>query len=139
MEKARSHAAVVQCIDPRFRTPVEHLLAEDLKIPINEMTVTSVAGGAHDLARRMPGKGLIRFGCEVATNHHGAGMIVLINHHDCGAYGGSEQFASLEAEMRFHEEQLTQARDYILKKVPVREVRGYFAWMNGHLRLDRKC
>jgi len=54
---------------------------------------------------------------------HHVRKIVIINHQDCGAYGGSAKFnGNAEAEQKFHEEELRKAKSIILEKYPDKEV-----------------
>jgi hypothetical protein len=54
---------------------------------------------------------------------HHAARIVIVNHADCGAYGGSKEFkGDDEAEQKFHEVQLKSAKEKILKYYPGKEV-----------------
>ena len=49
--------------------------------------------------------------------------IVIVNHADCGAYGGSKEFkGDDEAEQKFHEGELQKAKEKILKYYPGKEV-----------------
>ena len=60
---------------------------------------------------------------DVPVNLHHAKKIVIVNHQDCGAYGGSRQFKEDgDAEQRFHEKELKKAKEKILAKYPDREV-----------------
>ena len=52
----------------------------------------------------------------VPCDLHHAEKIVIVNHADCGAYGGSKQFkGDLEAEQKFHESELQKAKEKILE------------------------
>jgi hypothetical protein len=60
--------------------------------------------------------------CVPCDLHH-VGKIVIVNHQDCGAYGGSAKFnGDSEAEQKFHEEELRRAKAKILEKYPEKEV-----------------
>jgi len=59
----------------------------------------------------------------VPCDLHHVEKIVIVNHADCGAYGGSKQFnGDLEAEQRFHEGELRKAKEKILAQYPGKEV-----------------
>lgn len=48
---------------------------------------------------------------------------MIINHEDCGAYGGSAKFnGDQKAEKEFHFNELRKAKEKILKKYPERAV-----------------
>ncbi len=54
---------------------------------------------------------------------HETKQIILMNHLDCGGYGGSKAFATPEAEHERHQADLRQARDLIRQKYPELEVK----------------
>ncbi len=58
---------------------------------------------------------------------HGLRHIMLINHRDCGAYGGSRAFASREAERHEHERDLRKAAEILHKEFPEITVGLHFA------------
>lgn len=69
-------------------------------------------------------KQLIETGCAqlekavaVAMTLHEGDTIVLLQHTDCGAYGGSGELGMLEEEIAFQEVQLRTAKDKILSFV----------------------
>ena len=54
---------------------------------------------------------------------HHAKKLVIVNHQDCGAYGGSKVFNGDEAaEENFHKEELKKAKAKILQKYPDLEI-----------------
>jgi hypothetical protein len=59
----------------------------------------------------------------VPCNLHHVEKIIIVNHADCGAYGGSKQFSGdSDAEQKFHESELQKAKEKILKYYPDKEV-----------------
>jgi len=67
---------------------------------------------------------------NVAIEKHGAERIVLIDHVDCGAYGGSSKFdGDAEAEKSFHIEKLKEAKEILQKQYPeLQIVTFYMSW-----------
>ena len=63
---------------------------------------------------------------ETSVRLHSIKEIWLIDHIDCGAYGGSKEHRDAEAEKTFHIEQLTQATKIISDKYPDLIVRKIF-------------
>jgi len=54
---------------------------------------------------------------------HHAKRIIIVNHQDCGAYGGSQKFNGDEAvEQKFHEEELKKAKAKLSVKYPDKEI-----------------
>jgi carbonic anhydrase len=113
-------ACVVTCEDFRLhlRKDWGNLVGDfirDLKIDCDLITR---AGAVQDLVRPKPGadESLLR-DIGVSVNLHKAGTIYLVNHTDCGAYGGFE-FESPEKEVAQHVADLHAARDILTKKFP---------------------
>ena len=52
---------------------------------------------------------------NISLKLHDPDLIVLVNHEDCGAYGGSKKFASKEEEEQFHEQELDKAQETLSK------------------------
>ena len=69
----------------------------------------------------------------VPCDLHNAQKIVIVNHADCGAYGGSSQFnGDAEAEQKFHEKELRKAKVKISSKYPNKEIiLAYAKLMDG--------
>jgi carbonic anhydrase len=59
---------------------------------------------------------------DTSVKLHKAKRLILINHVDCGAYGGSEAFANFEEELAFHTNELKKAKQIALDKFPELEV-----------------
>ena len=55
---------------------------------------------------------------EISKTLHGIKDVHLINHTDCGAYGGRSAFAGEEAERRKHRDDLAAAADVIRGAFP---------------------
>jgi hypothetical protein len=66
---------------------------------------------------------------ELSHKLHGMCEIHIIQHRDCGGYGGSKQFESPDAETRFHMDQIEKIKKVIKEKFPDGhfKVTGYFA------------
>jgi carbonic anhydrase len=64
---------------------------------------------------------------EVSVRLHGIEEVWLIDHIDCGAYGGSKSFSSEAEEREFHASRLRQAADKVREKFPSLGVKAIFA------------
>ena len=64
---------------------------------------------------------------EVALRLHSIKELWLVDHIDCGAYGGSKQYTSEENEKNFHVEQLDQAAKIVSVKFPKLLVKKIYA------------
>ncbi|MBI2640522.1 MAG: hypothetical protein HYW91_01390 [Candidatus Sungbacteria bacterium] len=121
-------AYVLACGDPKIRSRILWELDQRLG-PENHFWLPEL-GGAKDLI--MPEKDrdrerLLRK-METAAKVHRFGLIILINHSDCGAYRLSgHTFTDPQEEERFHVEQLKKAAEVVREKFPrVAVERHYF-------------
>ena len=62
---------------------------------------------------------------------HHPHKLILTNHTDCGAYGGSEKFRSIEEEIKFHKSELVKAEEIIKDKFPNLPVTAELFTLNG--------
>jgi len=116
-------AVVLACIDFRFWKETMKFVEEDLgiksydfpKLPgaakaINECMIDNDS----DLAAQCVG---------VPCDLHHIQKIIIVNHADCGAYGGSARFdGDAEAEQKFHESELKKAKEKIFARYPDKEI-----------------
>lgn len=105
---------VIRCIDFRLGHAIHELHErEDL---YGDADVISVAGACKGLNDE-PG-GFLETQIELSKKLHNINTILLINHTDCGAYGGHSAFASPELEREHHQAELKRAQDYLKTKHP---------------------
>jgi len=64
---------------------------------------------------------------DLAVRLHGVRTVILMNHTDCGAYGGKEAFTTGEQERKRHTVDLKKARGIILRRFPGVEVQTFLA------------
>ena len=64
---------------------------------------------------------------DISVNLHKIQEVILCNHTDCGAYGGSQAFGSSEEEYKFHVEELKKAKEMILAKYPSLKIKMLLA------------
>jgi len=66
---------------------------------------------------------------ETSLSLHSIKEVWLIDHIDCGAYGGSKGFKDSEEEKNFHTEKLNKAAEIISKRYPDLKVKKiYVTW-----------
>ncbi len=117
-------AAVLSCIDFRFwQTIVEYVHNE---LGIADFDFPSVPGSAKAINDGEP-DGLAMSCVTIPLQLHEAKKIIIVNHADCGAYGGADKHESLDAEVEFHKQELLKAKAKILAKHPDAEVILLFA------------
>ena len=79
-------AVAIRCIDFRLRTPLTEFFREQgLE---NQVDDPGLAGGVKDLVEPSGNPDVVLKQISVATALHGVSKVLLINHTDCGAYGG---------------------------------------------------
>lgn len=114
----------VSCIDGRFIKRITDWLAKE-------------TGGVFDYRTEVGAtKAIIdcesdRDGCcnviEVSLKLHSIKQLYLIDHIDCGAYGGSKSFVDEDEERKFHIGRLNKAAKIIAKKYPNIVIKKVFA------------
>ena len=105
-------AVVLTCIDFRIRgRDVEAVVAAVYKDeePVTSFDEIRIAGSAKAINDGKHAE-LILQSIKVGVEMHSAKRVVIINHHDCGAYGGFARFGGDEnAERDFHATELKKA------------------------------
>jgi len=116
-------AFILHCMDFRLAIPMKEFLAKEELL--GTCDVVSVAGGVKDLISpdNPSDRDFILKQIDISANLHGAGQIIISNHTDCGAYGGSGKFASFNEERSFHTEEMKKAKAVIASKYPQLEIR----------------
>lgn len=119
-------ALVLMCMDFRFH---EQTLALLKKQGLESFDLKTDAGGVKYLvsADKPAVKDWILENISIAKRLHHIKSVFLINHYDCGAYGGNAAFESQDAQLDYHREQLTAARTILSNEFPDLEVKTMFA------------
>ncbi|MDP2641118.1 MAG: hypothetical protein Q8P39_01060 [Candidatus Yanofskybacteria bacterium] len=99
-------AVAVHCIDFRIQKYLNTYL--DTRYPEN-YDLLSLAGGIKHLLDDGEQNNVELGDLLVSDRLHHPDTIILIQHEDCGAYGGSQTFAGFEEETQFQREQLDRA------------------------------
>jgi carbonic anhydrase len=68
---------------------------------------------------------------EISQRLHNTSHVILLNHEDCGAYGGRKAFADEGTERRTHEIDLRAARELILARLPSMRVQLMLALLSA--------
>jgi hypothetical protein len=124
-----AQAVALTCIDFRFRKAFQEFFEEQLNL--YSIDHKADAGGVKMIVEEGPVRDWILKNFETAVKLHNVNRIILINHQDCGAYGGKEAFASTEEEIKFHEIQLRHAVSVVRSKFPDKQIEAYFASKEG--------
>lgn len=107
-------AAVITCVDFRFW----HKLVDYLDMQgVKKYDLIGMAGGAKNLLAEDTRKMVFRQ-LDICTNKHCIEKVYMMNHFDCGVYGGSVAFESKEAEREKLIADLESAKQIIQEKYP---------------------
>jgi carbonic anhydrase len=108
---------LISCMDFRFHEYLETSLGELLNIQDTAHDFRGVVGGSKailsSIGRRQAFKAI-----RLAIKKHGITILVLADHIDCGAYGGSGKFANEVEEEKFHVNQLIKAKKILNHSFP---------------------
>ena len=129
MKKVSEHssqrlATVLLCIDYRFWPHVLPILKKEY----GAFDLIEVAGASKNLAspEKSSDRDYIIENIKTSLDLHHTKTIILTNHIDCGAYGGSKKFESRDQEVLFHAEELKKAKKIIKKHFPRHRVIALF-------------
>lgn len=116
MAHTKSISLVVSCIDYRFWPQALPLLEQKY----GEFDLIEIAGSSKNLTSPIEEEDRTSLleNIGISINLHKPKKLILTNHIDCGAYGGSKNFKSLKDEILFHRQELIKARSIINEKFP---------------------
>ncbi len=120
---------IVSCIDYRFWPEALSILEKKF----HSFDLIELAGGAKNIVSptHQFDKKAVLESIGVAIDLHGAKTLILINHVDCGAYGGSKKFASPKKEEIFHKKELLKAKQICRKIFPELKIKTFFLKKNS--------
>ncbi|MCH8244362.1 hypothetical protein IIB97_00540 [Patescibacteria group bacterium] len=122
---------VLHCIDFRFRKRLEEFFHERF---VNEdYDLIVVAGGAKSLVAESENPAFLTGQFDTSLRLHAPSIIVLVQHEDCGAYGGSVAFADFKAEFNFQKEELRKAAAFLYERFPKVVIERYFIRLSGEV------
>lgn len=102
-------AAVLTCIDFRFWRQTAEFIEKELGI--KSFDFPSLPGAAKAINNCLSNTDLAMQCVSVPCDLHHAKTLVIVNHQDCGAYGGSKKFnGDAAAEENFHKQELKKAK-----------------------------
>ena len=108
---------LIACMDFRFHQYLVRSLDTLLDLDEFSYDYRGVLGGSKaiidPIARRQMFKSI-----DLAVKKHDISIILLADHIDCGAYGGSMKHKSEEEEEKFHLDQLRKAKHILMKRYP---------------------
>jgi len=121
---------LITCEDFRLhqRKDGRNFVAEFIKKLGEDCDLITRAGGVRDFVQP-PELGFHRAvlrDLNVSLKLHGAEVICLMNHEDCGAYADFK-FSSKEEEFKQHKKDLLVAKEFLSKNFPGKKIKIYFA------------
>jgi len=124
MEPAHScKALVLHCIDFRFRKALGEFLSSKFG---DSYDLVSVAGGVKRLISDPAENNFIIEQLKISNTLHKPNTIVLIQHEDCGAYGGSKAFNTPQQEVKHQREELQKAAALLKEHFPQGKIETHF-------------
>lgn len=107
----------ITCFDHRCRKALHRFI----DTTVHEADHCAFAGAAKSILDPTS-QPLILGQIDIAARLHHIKTIHVVNHMDCGAYGGSGQHHGPAAEREFHRQQLAKAADIIQRQFPTLRV-----------------
>ena len=128
-EHYTADACVVWCFDDRF---YKLLKAFGKQEKFGHIDFVKIAGGAKALAGdASPDRDFVLNQIKTSARLHETKRVILMLHRDCGAYGGSKNFANVDAEREELVKQLHRAQDFVKKELSDLTVEACFADFDG--------
>lgn len=103
---------VFTCMDYRFPATYNRFIEQ-----LDEADRVALAGAAKAITDKDTRATSLKQ-IELSQKLHNIKSVYLLDHEDCGGYGGKAQFESDEAEIKEHAKIAAQAREIILNKLP---------------------
>lgn len=107
-------SALVRCIDFRLESAIQAFI--NSKKLTDDCDIISIAGAVKNLVDDKDG--FLATQLDISKRLHNTIKIILMNHLDCGAYGGHSAFENIKKEREFHIEQMNKAQAIIKEKFP---------------------
>lgn len=127
--RIRCPVLVLCCVDFRYIDPILAFVKKRFGIKACDMKTDP--GGVKTLLDSKPDiRESIITNVKLIRERHDVRTLVLVNHQDCAAYGGSKRFSSPETEATFHAGQLLKARAILKSKCPPLDVQAFYASKN---------
>lgn len=122
-------ALVIQCIDFRFRKSLAEFLESRFE---DSYDLVSVAGGVKRLVSDPLDNNFILEQIKISDTLHKPEVILLIQHEDCGAYGGSAALGDFSREQETHKQELGKA-EALLREQFSQPVEKHLARLSGEI------
>jgi carbonic anhydrase len=122
-ENHKAQACALFCMDFRFKNAtLEYLKREQ---DLVDLDIVVLAGASKNIVNpKIPADQKVALQqLELSCNLHHIDKIVIIDHADCGAYGGAKAFGNnLAKEEEAHKKNLREAKKILSKKFPNQKI-----------------
>jgi carbonic anhydrase len=129
MPRHTCKALVIHCIDFRFRKSLAEFLEKRFG---DSYDLISVAGGVKMLVQDPLDNNFILEQIKISDTLHKPKVILLIQHEDCGAYGGSVAFRDFSEEQEVQNQELEKA-EVLLKQQFSQPVEKHLVRLSGKI------
>lgn len=118
---------VITCMDLRFHKITRQVLLEDYKVDVEESDRLILAGSSKAVA-----DGTLIPQIEKSHELHGISNVWVVDHADCGGFGGIAAFENDESkEAQAHFESMARAQEAIHKVLPELVVTTFLINLDG--------
>ncbi|RJR31779.1 hypothetical protein C4569_01060 [Candidatus Parcubacteria bacterium] len=123
--KHHCHTAILMCVDFRFNSEILKFISDELKVAAYDLWAFP---GAAKAITDEPARELFLAKLKaVGVDLHSMEEVIIVNHADCGAYGGRKAFSSLQEETAAHKKDLEEAKRLLESSIPGIKVRLVYA------------
>ena len=119
----QAQAFVQTCDDFRIQKPLQEFFENTLNLYAVDLKTD--LGGIKEVFEGTPKRDWIFDNIKASIEQHQIERVILVNHTDCTAYGGSDKFANQNEEVETHEIQLRHAVSDVKAKFPNMNVEAY--------------
>lgn len=114
---------VLHCIDFRLGGAIKNYLSQNGLL--DNCDIVSLAGAVKNLVSPLSeaDSDMVMRQIDISKRLHHISEVVLMNHTDCGAYGGRAAFANTEEEQRQHLADMDLAAEKIVARFPELKVK----------------
>ncbi len=137
IHKHKCTASLICCIDFRFWKATVNFVQNTLGI--YDFDLITHAGAAKVLVEKKTDIiNILEKQIRLAERLHKVSMIIIVNHQDCGAYGGSGKFKNEKDEFAHHSQHVRKGIELLKKKHKEIKFVGLFAYFNKLGGIDFK-
>jgi len=121
---------IIHCIDFRFGKAIKRYMEE--KELLNDCDIVALAGATKGLSSPVGAEEteVLMGQIDISKKLHNMKEVILMNHMDCGAYGGHKAFPSINEERTHHLEEMAKAAVLINSKYPDLNIKKVLADIN---------